>query len=1177
MKTLKHALVFQIASWLWLAAQAQTAPVLVNYQSRLANRDGSERTRAKPQRGGLFIGSVCPAMYFLFLSGAAAGLLRLIGWMADWLVAHGEKPNTAPLKNKKGMLGWGGVSINRSPRWGLGAMVILLAGVRLVGQAQIVPPLVNYQGRLSNPDGSPLPTADYQLTFSIYDAATNGALVWGPQIFDGPAALGHGPKIPVVQGYFNVMLGPTDTNGVSLANAFNATNRFVEITVSNHNPILPRQQILTAPFAFQAANAAKLAGYDWGAVFNTNDPSTGKILGSKLANGTVTAQQIASNTITANQIANATITAQQLASGASLASNQVWLAGGNAGTTPGANFLGTTDNQALEVKVNGQRALRLEPNIGSPILIGGYSGNNAALAAGAVIGGGGYSGNVNQIGTNGSYAVISGGASNSVSGSGGAIGGGSQNNVSGGASTIAGGAINSVSSTFSVIAGGYRNTISNNYYSFIGGGQGNFSSGLISTIAGGQGNAAGGDVATVVGGDSNTNLANYGFIGGGLRNYSSANYNYATIAGGYSNTVNSSYSSIGGGERNLASGGDSVISGGERNVASGSDSAIGGGSLNLVGADRATVGGGESNTNLASYGVIGGGNINFADSGYASVIGGGASNYTAGTYPVVGGGIFNRAQYYGTVPGGVSNDAVAYYSFAAGQRAKSHHQGTFVWADSTDADFTSAGNNQFLIRAGGNVGINKNNPGTALDVNGTITATNFSGSGSGLTALNGTNLLNNSVGAQQIAPSSITAAQIANGTITAQQIGSNQVWLAGGNAATTPGANFVGTTDNKALELRVNGQRALRLEPITGSAPNVIAGYLGNSIQNAGGATISGGGDTNAANQMVSNSSYSFIGGGYSNTIASRWSVLAGGQNNTIGTNDYSALGGGQLNAATGDHSTVAGGLDNVASGSRSAVAGGYLNVAAGSYAAAPGGRENSAAADYCFAAGRRAKANNQGAFVWADSSDADFASTANDQYLIRAGGNVGINKNNPGTALDVNGAVTASAFIGSGAGLTGLALTNLAPRQSGASAGVGGIAMSSAVTTQITSAASSPGNPVSGLSVSLSVAGNRPVMVLLTSASTDPNNGSAIDFEKSGTAVQGGVIFLRNGSVVSSHQFLLEGANGALALRVPPGACQFIDIPISPGTYTYSVNLFNYGSASTMGVNYVQLVAFEF
>lgn len=149
--------------------------------------------------------------------------------------------------------------------------------------AQNVPSLVNYQGRLANPDGSPLPTADYNLTFKIYDAATNGSLIWGPQLFDGLVGQGHGGRVPVVQGWFNVMLGPVATNGNALSEAFNGAARYVEIAVSNRPPLAPRQQILTTPFAFQAANSAKLAGYDWSALLGTNNPVAGTIPFSKLA------------------------------------------------------------------------------------------------------------------------------------------------------------------------------------------------------------------------------------------------------------------------------------------------------------------------------------------------------------------------------------------------------------------------------------------------------------------------------------------------------------------------------------------------------------------------------------------------------------------------------------------------------------------------------------------------------------------------------------------------------------------------------------------------------------------------------------------------------------------------------------------------------------------------------
>ncbi len=135
-------------------------------------------------------------------------------------------------------------------------LILLLMVVELSRAlgGQAVPPLINYQGRLANADGSPVPTADYELRVSIYDAPTNGNQVWGPQVFDGGSGAGHGPLLPVVQGYFNVMLGPVDAQGRSILGAFASANRFVEVAVSNRPPVAPRQQILPAPFAVQAAN-----------------------------------------------------------------------------------------------------------------------------------------------------------------------------------------------------------------------------------------------------------------------------------------------------------------------------------------------------------------------------------------------------------------------------------------------------------------------------------------------------------------------------------------------------------------------------------------------------------------------------------------------------------------------------------------------------------------------------------------------------------------------------------------------------------------------------------------------------------------------------------------------------------------------------------------------------------
>ena len=83
-----------------------------------------------------------------------------------------------------------------------------------------------------------------------------------------------------------------------------------------------------------------------------------------------------------------------------------WSLTGNSGTTAGTNFLGTTDNQALHFKVNGQRILQLDT---AGNVIGGFSSNHVdAEVVGGFIGGG-----LSNVVT-GSYGVVGGGAANSA-------------------------------------------------------------------------------------------------------------------------------------------------------------------------------------------------------------------------------------------------------------------------------------------------------------------------------------------------------------------------------------------------------------------------------------------------------------------------------------------------------------------------------------------------------------------------------------------------------------------------------------------------------------------------------------------------------------------------------------------------------------------------------------------
>ena len=123
-----------------------------------------------------------------------------------------------------------------------------------------------------------------------------------------------------------------------------------------------------------------------------------------------------------------------------------------------------------------------------------------------------------------------------------------------------------------------------------------------------------------------------------------------------------------------------------------------------------------------------------------------------------------------------------------------------------------------------------------------------------------------------------------------------------------------------------------------------------------------------------------------------------------VANGDSSAIGGGSQNTTNGTSSTIAGGYGNTASGVGSAIGGGGSNNVDGDYGTVPGGSENEANGDYSFAAGRRAKAQHDGAFVWSDHTDEDFASSSPDQFLIRAGGGVGIGTDQPLGVLDVEG-----------------------------------------------------------------------------------------------------------------------------------------------------------------------------
>ena len=132
----------------------------------------------------------------------------------------------------------------------------------------------------------------------------------------------------------------------------------------------------------------------------------------------------------------------------------------------------------------------------------------------------------------------------------------------------------------------------------------------------------------------------------------------------------------------------------------------------------------------------------------------------------------------------------------------------------------------------------------------------------------------------------------------------------------------------------------------------------------------------------------SVIGGGYENTAGGGLSFVGAGRNNIAG-GENSAIGGGYENIAGGRYSFIGGGYNNSAGGENSAIGGGYENIAGGRYSFIGGGYNNSAGGDYSFAGGRRAKANVDGIFAWADSTNEDFIVSEPDRFAARASGGV--------------------------------------------------------------------------------------------------------------------------------------------------------------------------------------------
>ncbi len=606
----------------------------------------------------------------------------------------------------------------------------------LVNTASAQGTAFTYQGRLN--DGANHATGNYDLTFAVFTDSNAVNQVGGSLT---------NTSVGITNGLFTVGLdfGPGIFNGSPL---------WLQIGVETNGGggftlLSPLQPLTPAPYAIYSPSAGSAA--------SANGVAAGSVTGAGIAGSSVVKSlNNLQDAVTLSAGANVTITP----SGNTLTISGTgggggggnWSLTGNSGTTPGVNFLGTIDNQALEIHVNGTRAFRLEPGGGFPNVVGGSGSSADPNVIAATIAGGlgnsvtGFYGTIGGGKTNTAVddATVAGGVLNTARGSAPTIGGGNDNLAGGVAAFVGGGVINHATAPYTTVGGGAQNSATLDYAgigggfgnqataygSYVGGGGfdgglygGNTAAGQVSTVGGGLANYSGGYASTVGGGYGNQATAAGAFVGGGgydgfVSDGNSASGEVSTVAGGianvsggYATTISGGggnynvgdYSAIGGGHANNNAAQDAAIGGGYGNTNTGDYATVGGGTGNQVTAVYATIGGGAANSNAGAYGTIAGGNAcsNYLNA-YFGTIGGGLDNINNGYGGTICGGVSNQATAsYATVAGGGLNTASGMYAFVAGQNGTASDNNSFLWSDGTRAAVSQGADSFAALATGG--------------------------------------------------------------------------------------------------------------------------------------------------------------------------------------------------------------------------------------------------------------------------------------------------------------------------------------------------------------------------------------------------------------------------------------------------------------------------------------------
>ena len=125
---------------------------------------------------------------------------------------------------------------------------LLMALLAVSGRAEAVPLQLAHQGRLLDAEQAPMEGA-HDLTFRLYDAPLDGSLLWEETVTESFTA-----------GFYSTVLGADATNFPLDDGLFATPPLYLELIVDDGEPLLPRQEINSVPFALRAGTAENVEG-----------------------------------------------------------------------------------------------------------------------------------------------------------------------------------------------------------------------------------------------------------------------------------------------------------------------------------------------------------------------------------------------------------------------------------------------------------------------------------------------------------------------------------------------------------------------------------------------------------------------------------------------------------------------------------------------------------------------------------------------------------------------------------------------------------------------------------------------------------------------------------------------------------------------------------------------------